>query len=115
MGRLRWQPKAAMDFEEITLHWLQTIDRPETVLKNVQRLRADLKKLAETPMLDRSDPELVEGEQRYFWYYAKGTEFRVYYERLGPKTIRILRLWPSKRKPLEPSEILEEVLPIPEP
>jgi plasmid stabilization system protein ParE len=106
---VRWDKEAENDLNTITLHLLQTTHSREITAHTIGILSRDLKKLSETPFLDRKDPELGLNSKRR-WYYLRGTDFKVYYLRLGPKTIKVVRIWPSKREPLQPNQIFKEEL-----
>lgn len=110
MGTVRWKGTAKADLKAIYQHYLRTSDI-DYAAKVLGIIFKDLKKLADTPMLDRTDLRLKGASRR--WYYVFNGTLEAYYERLSPTAIRIVKLWSCKRDELNLEEVFDE--PAPEP
>ncbi len=107
MKRVSLTDEAKADLQEIYDFWYETSGDIKTVAKNADLLAKDLRRIAKTPMLDRHDPELGPNNNRC-WYYLSGAKFRIYYLRLAPNSIKVVRIWPSKRKPLGLDKVFKD-------
>lgn len=101
MAAVRFSKKANADLKEFSDYLLAKTDSDFTV-KAVNKMLDELQNLADNPMLDRVDNRLNGANKR--WYYLYAARFIVYYER-KPLVIRVLRIWPNKRRPLDPAEV----------
>jgi len=101
-GIVRWKRTAKTDLREIYNYYLRVTDI-DTSTRILGIIFRDLKRLADSPLLDREDSQFQKPNQR--WYYLLDARYEVYYERVAPNTIRIVKIWPCKREDLDPSKI----------
>jgi len=102
MSTVRWKSTAKADLHEIYQHYLRAADIAAAT-RTLATIFRDLKKLADTPMLDRINPEFKGHNHR--WYYVLNGNIEVYYQRLSPTAIRVVKLWSCKREDLQPGEV----------
>ncbi len=97
---VRYTNQAALDLEEISDFYADSMDEA-TAKRMLALIKQDISNLAVTPLLGQK----VKGRDYEVWY-ALGQRYKVYYHRQGPRTIQVYRVWPSRRRPLDPSEIV---------
>jgi len=98
--------KALLDVAEISEFWDEAAGEAFSN-QVITTINQDISKLAVAPMLSRKDEKIekvIPGQIEY--WYAYRSEYRVYYRRLGPRTIEVYRIWPSRKPPLEPDQII---------
>ncbi len=101
MAVVKFTRKAQVDLQDITNFYLKI--NKELAVRNKATIVRELKKLADNPMLGSNDEH--SGGQYQYWYVLR-LECRVYFKRLGPNSIKVLRVWPARKPPLEPGEIV---------
>lgn len=100
---VRWSQKALLDIADISDFYIEILGESETAAQRaIEIVKRDIRKIAATPLIGRKDKQGL-----YEYWFAMGSQYRVYYQRLGPKTIKIYRVWPTRR----PKLTLEEILP----
>jgi len=103
---VRWSDEAISDLEDIGNFYATRLDL-KTIRRLLANIQGDIQKLAVTPLVGRKDERIGPDEPgQYEYWYAYRSEYRVYYRRLGPRTIEVYRIWPSRKPPLEPDQII---------
>lgn len=97
MAVVRWSVQARADLREIAVFYTERINK-ETSKRVTNVVLADIKKVAATPMLGTKDERLGDD---YLYWSALRTQYRIYFKRVGPRTIQLYRIWPSRRRPIE--------------
>ncbi len=97
-----YSDQAVLDIDEITDFYLAILDA-ETATRLLTTLVDEIEHLAETPMWSNPIPGL--SSQYRQWNIVKPS-CKVYFERLDENAIRVLRVRGTKRKPLNPKQIL---------
>lgn len=103
MSSVKWTRQAQADLREIGEYYYKLFNKA-TSKQKIATIHQDIAKIANNSMLARHDPKLSD---RAKYWFAIGTDFRIYYTRITPNSIRVLRVWPSRREPLK----LEEIVP----
>jgi plasmid stabilization system protein ParE len=103
MAIVKLTRKAQADLRDISYFYLKI--NKEMAVHQKATIAKDLRRLADNPMLGSKDEDL--GDPYRYWYVL-GMEYRVYFKRLGSNSIKVLRIWPSRKPPLEPSEIVTQ-------
>ncbi len=97
---IEWSDKAIRDIGQIKRFYVKNSDLPNAIQK-LERIIEDIEKLADNPLLGRANPDLLGSE----YWYALETTYKVFYERTGPNSIKVFRVWPSRSKVLKPDQI----------
>lgn len=73
------------------------------IQRRVDRINTDILKIAGDPLLGKSDKN-VPG---FLYWYAHKTDYRIYFERLGPTSIKVYRVWPSRSRSITLDDVRE--------
>jgi plasmid stabilization system protein ParE len=103
---VRWSVQALEDLADIN-DFYTNLANEAVANQIIDGIKRDIRRLAVTPFLGSKDARLrPDAPNQYEYWYAFRTQYRVYYRRLGPRTIQVYRVWPSRRQPLEPEDIV---------
>ncbi len=98
---VRWDEDAKSDLQNI-LDFYTTLADESVTRRVVAAIRREVQQLSITPLLQKRRQE---GENFQTWLVYR-SEYRVYYKRIGPRTIYVYRIWPCRRVPLKSDEII---------
>jgi len=100
------EPEALADLSEITNFYLTFADA-DFASAAYYGIRAQILDLAANSLLSG---ETIPGlDERYRLWYVLERRYKVYFERLGPTHINVLRVYGSRRVPLKPREIIRSL------
>jgi plasmid stabilization system protein ParE len=88
--------EAQQDLENIVLYWLRQGANGKEASRKHNVLRANLKAISVEKLEDQTHPELDRIKKRL----TKDKNFLVYFERIDPTVIFIIRIWPAKGQPI---------------
>jgi plasmid stabilization system protein ParE len=94
--------KALADILRITSYYLDNTDS-EVAAANMAQIRSDIQKIADTPLLGW---KISKAGDSYYMWYALGKRYKVYYQRVHPNFVKVLRIHPSRSAPLKPKDIV---------
>lgn len=95
-----WMPKALDDLDEIT-KFLEQND-VTLALYSEAEIKREVDRIEASILAGRNVPG--KPDEYRIWRLMKG-KYQLFYRILGPNSIEVLRVWPSRRRPLRPDEI----------
>jgi plasmid stabilization system protein ParE len=101
MAQFDLTTKAVFDLLSI-YEYLAEVD-PANADSKIEAIKKDLVNIAENPILNLRDNRLPK-KYRY-WLIANGA-YKAYFQRLAPDLILVYRIFPSRKPPLSPEEIV---------
>lgn len=107
---VEYSEQAATDLDEITEYFLYLVDQgtidEDTAIKAMSAISADILYLAETATLGRRIATLA--PQYRVWPIFRN-RYKLYFERLGPDHIKVIRVYGSARRPLKLGELIPDL------
>jgi plasmid stabilization system protein ParE len=105
---VRWSRRALLDVADISDFYTQVANLA-VADQMISRLKQAVREIAVTPMLGQIDERLtLEERDSYQQWLILNNQYRVYFHRLGPKTIEVYRVWSTRRPLLKPEQILPD-------
>ncbi len=99
--KISYSKKAQADIAAIFAYYLQHTNNA-TAQRNVAQLYEEIEDIAAMPL---SSPQVPNMEVKYRHRNVLKATYKVYYKTRSPGLIRILRVWPTRRRPLRPNEV----------